>query len=370
MRGFSPWMVIAWLLVLTGSASATAAPMQQQGERCFTEADYCIDGRIRSYWEQNGGLPVFGLPITPLQEEEIGGEVVQVQWFERNRLELHPENEPPFDVLLGLLGAEAVQREGFPTDLQSHREGDCRYFAETGFNVCGDFLATWQANGLDMGDSGVSAMESLALFGLPVTGEFEMELSDGNTYTVQWFERARFERHPENEPPFNVQLGLLGVEAGPTPGTAVEPADPTPDVTVPPGDPAAQTLARFLQAMHAGRYADAVPLYAGSYDRLRQQHPDVATDDYATLLERACTPESGHQCLQPHTIAVWENPQGPAFEPGDQGYLVTFLDANGDVFTVIRPSVEGGAEEVSEFPFRVSPDGETFVVRNLPPYVP
>jgi serpin B len=37
-------------------------------------------------------------------------------------------------------------------------------------------------------------------------------LGDGNTYTVQWFERARLELHPENEPPYHVLPGLLGVQ--------------------------------------------------------------------------------------------------------------------------------------------------------------
>jgi hypothetical protein len=41
-------------------------------------------------------------------------------------------------------------------------------------------------------------------------------LSDGNEYQVQYFERARFELHPENEPPFNVLLGLLGREVSGT----------------------------------------------------------------------------------------------------------------------------------------------------------
>ncbi len=67
-----------------------------------------IAGRIREYWERNGGLPVFGFPITPLQQERVEGQLVQVQWFERNRLELHPENARPYDVLLGRIGAERL----------------------------------------------------------------------------------------------------------------------------------------------------------------------------------------------------------------------------------------------------------------------
>lgn len=33
-------------------------------------------------------------------------------------------------------------------------------------------------------------------------------------YQVQWFERARFELHPENPAPYQVLLGLLGNEVG------------------------------------------------------------------------------------------------------------------------------------------------------------
>ena len=35
--------------------------------------------------------------------------------------------------------------------------------------------------------------------------------TDGKTYTVQYFERAVFEAHPENKAPFDVLLSLLGV---------------------------------------------------------------------------------------------------------------------------------------------------------------
>jgi hypothetical protein len=42
---------------------------------------------------------------------------------------------------------------------------------------------------------------------------------------VQWFERARFEQHPENPPPHNVLLGLLGNEVH---GPAAPPSLPPP----------------------------------------------------------------------------------------------------------------------------------------------
>jgi hypothetical protein len=142
-----------------------------------------------------------------------------VQWFERNRLELHPENDPPYDVLLGRLGVEVLEQrerdwQSFPAD-GAPQEG-CRYFEASGQNVCGEILDAWRADGLDLdqdGQSGENEAENLALFGIPISQPRTETLEDGNEYTVQWFERARFEIHPDNPPEFRVLLGLLGREA-------------------------------------------------------------------------------------------------------------------------------------------------------------
>jgi hypothetical protein len=175
-----------------------------------------MSGRIRQYWEQNGGLTVFGYPITPQQEETIEGTTLQVQWFERNRLELHPENEPPYDVLLGRLGVDLLEQQGRDWRNFEKSEGPqdgCVYFEDTGHNVCGDILEAWRADGLELdGQPGYIQGENLALFGLPISGVVTEQLSDGNEYQVQWFERARFELHPENDPPYHVLIGLLGNE--------------------------------------------------------------------------------------------------------------------------------------------------------------
>lgn len=213
-----------FLLIPTITKHVTA----QTDERCFPETGFCIAGPIRNFWERNGGLAVFGFPITPQQEELIEGRSLQVQWFERNRLEIHPDNAPPYNVQLGRLGADRLTQQGrdwaaFP---QSAAQTECRFFAETGHNVCGDILSLWRSNGLELdGVSGTSEAENLALFGLPLSAAQTETLSNGREYTIQWFERARFEIHPENEPPFNVLLGLLGNEirdtGGKTPSTAI-----------------------------------------------------------------------------------------------------------------------------------------------------
>src|SRR5690242_15685692 len=140
--------MLGLLLLFTLLPYATAEA--QTGERCFPETGYCIAGRIREFWEQNGGLAVFGLPIAAQHEELIEGKPIQVQWFQRNRLELHPENARPYDVLLGRLGNDRLIQEGrdwfqFP---KTAPQNGCRFFPETGHNVCGDILAAWHANGL------------------------------------------------------------------------------------------------------------------------------------------------------------------------------------------------------------------------------
>ncbi len=77
------------------------------------------------------------------------------------------------------------------------------YFPETGHTIKGRFLAVWEQRG------------GLAQFGYPLDEEFpEVSELDGRPYTVQYFERAVFEYHPEYMgSPADVQLSLLGLYA-------------------------------------------------------------------------------------------------------------------------------------------------------------
>lgn len=212
-RLFYPLRLLLMISLVLIPATAQPVIRAQTAERCFAETDFCIAGRIREFWEQNGGLPVFGYPIGPQQAQAIEGQTLEVQWFQRNRLELHPANERPYDVLLGRLGADALEQQNrdWQTFPKSEAQSGCRFFRETGQRACGPILDLWQANGLELdGIAGTSEAESLALFGMPLSPPQTETLDDGNEYTVQWFERARFELHPENNPPFNVLLGLLG----------------------------------------------------------------------------------------------------------------------------------------------------------------
>jgi hypothetical protein len=192
-------------------------------QRTFPETGKTVSGDFLAYWNANGGLAQQGLPLTDLISEvnPSDGKTYQVQYFERARFELHPENQPPYRVLLGLLGSEQF-RAKYPGGRAGGNTGDV-CFQETGRCVRGRFFAYWQANG------------GLAQQGLPISDEFdEVSPTDGKIYRVQYFERARFEAHPENAAPYDVLLGLLGREQLQNRPPVATPVDPSWGPSFPP----------------------------------------------------------------------------------------------------------------------------------------
>lgn len=161
----------------------------QTDRRCFNETGKCISGAVRQYWERNGGLAVFGFPITDeATETNAEGFTGPTQWFERDRL----ENQGTRGVLAGRLGAQKLALEGRPWEglpKVSGAAAGCRFFPETGHSLCPPFRAYWENNG------------GLARFGFPISEPVTERNGDGYTGTFQWFERRRMEVHPENRPP-------------------------------------------------------------------------------------------------------------------------------------------------------------------------
>ena len=206
-------------------------------EHCFPETNTCINGLLGLYWQESGSFPIFGFPITNARNETNldTGQSYLTQWFERSRLELHPENLAPYDVLLGRLGSDELHRVGRNWQAEPRERGPkqgCLWFDQTGHNVCDQasplgFKTYWETHGLKFdGTPGTSYQESLALFGLPLTVPQMETNGNGDTVLTQWFERARFEWHPNNPAAFRVLLGLLGGEVQLANASAPAPAPP------------------------------------------------------------------------------------------------------------------------------------------------
>jgi Zn-dependent protease len=165
----------------------------------FSETRFFVSQPILAYWQANGGLARFGYPISDELTERVDGseETYRAQYFERARLEVHARVPSSAGDVVVLGRAGALLRTPQPP---AEPRADARFFPETGHNLGGVFLGYWESNG------------GLASFGFPITEELvERNPADGKDYTVQYFERARFEYHPEAAgTPAEVQLGLLG----------------------------------------------------------------------------------------------------------------------------------------------------------------
>lgn len=207
------------------SSSRTSTGTEGSDWRFFPETQHYLHLGFNAYWDHNGGLPVFGFPLTEEFEQtavfEQDSPTVSVnrtvQIFERQGFEWHPEHAgTPYEVLLGRLGFEAAERAGLldGEPFQRRSTGDitpshCTSFAETGHLLCMEFLGFWMSRGLELGDEGVSFRESLALFGYPISEPF---IDPETGAVVQYFERAVFELHPDNPEPYQVLLRHLGRE--------------------------------------------------------------------------------------------------------------------------------------------------------------
>ncbi len=100
---------------------------------------------------------------------------------------------------LSVIVLTSVSQPMQPLHSLARDSNSCRTFKETGKTVCGRFLAFWQSYG------------TLPIFGYPISNSFEEKSElDAKKYTIQYFERAVFELHPENKPPYDVMLARLG----------------------------------------------------------------------------------------------------------------------------------------------------------------
>lgn len=186
-------MIIALMLLLVVVSNSSA---QGLVERYFDETGHTVRGRFLTFFDKYGGLAIFGYPITEEFPDPKSGLIVQ--YFQRARLELNPNNPERFQVQLGLLGDEL--KYGQPrlplSQIPSPTNPGCYYFPQTGHSVCNAFLDYFRAHG------------GLDVFGYPIA-EYKVE----SDRIVQAFQRARMEWRPELATGQKVQLTTLGLFA-------------------------------------------------------------------------------------------------------------------------------------------------------------
>jgi hypothetical protein len=164
---------------------------QTSNMRYFPETGHSVRGEFLEFFETHGGLAVFGYPLT----DEFTQDGRRVQYFQKVRMEWHPEFPEPYNVQLGLLGDELGYRKPpiSSAEIPPANYPQRRYYPKTGHTVSFAFLDYFDEHG------------GLDVFGYPIT-EFLIERG----HIVQYFQRACLEWHPENTHPYKVQLGLLG----------------------------------------------------------------------------------------------------------------------------------------------------------------
>jgi len=183
-------------------------PAAKEGQY-FAATGHTLRGALLDFWQTNGGLYRFGYPLTEeiIEPQPGSGRPRIVQYFDRTRLEHYPEySGTPYEVQMGNLGHTAmIQQPQQPRRIHAQPAGgpnETRFFAETGYSIAPPFRAIWEHHG------------GLQLIGYPISPPFaQTDPSNGRTYTVQYFERARIEHFPATDSnPAKVEFGLLGRE--------------------------------------------------------------------------------------------------------------------------------------------------------------
>lgn len=215
LRGFAAWRLghegaDTWPLIknLVVPTKPVPSPGPNTSYRTYyPQTGHTLSGVFKRYWDKYGGLAQFGYPWTEEFDEPSPsepGKSFTVQYYERNRFEYHPEFAgTQYEVLLGLLGRQVTAgRENEPPfqRVSNPNKPGVNYYEQTGHTLGGAFKNYWEKNG------------GLFIYGYPISEEFqEVNPADGKTYTVQYFERNRFEFHPEFAgTKYEVLMGLLG----------------------------------------------------------------------------------------------------------------------------------------------------------------
>ncbi len=213
--GFAAMLALI-VALLPPTATARAADWAPPDVVYFPTTQHQLAEPFLSFWRDNGRTALIGEPIS----EAITANGITLQYFEKARLELHGD-----EIIRGAVGTEYLQARKITASERPNRprllrgdefdepasnpftrlltvalpnEQDHRFFAETGHTLNSSFKLAWEQGGV-------------ARYGYPLSEEFaEVSPIDGKLYTTQYFERARFEYHPEVSANYSVVLTPIG----------------------------------------------------------------------------------------------------------------------------------------------------------------
>jgi hypothetical protein len=213
MRGTKsllPVVVVAAALIV--SVPVTHPHAQTGTCEYFATTGHYVCDEFLDFFNTWGGLDIFGYPVTEGYVDPRLGR--WVQYFQNSRMEMHPENDDPYKVLLGLLIDEMGYSYPLPSadQIPASNNNIHHYFEETGYVVSYAFLDFFRENG------------GVRVFGYP-RSQFLYE----NGHIVQYFQRARMEWHPENPPGTQMLLSPIGsmyVDRFGVPSDVIVPIDP------------------------------------------------------------------------------------------------------------------------------------------------
>ena len=187
------------------NASASAAPAStapppnasasSDGGRYFPETGHSLDPVFEPFFDGHGAVTILGHPITESYVDPYSGFLLQ--YFENARLEVGPDTQGELGVRLTELG---VLLGGWDLPLEVERfpignNPGCRYYAESGHQVCHAFLDYYESHG------------GQAVFGLPIT-----ELRFENGRMVQYYQDFRLDWYPEAQDGERIRVASLGAD--------------------------------------------------------------------------------------------------------------------------------------------------------------
>jgi len=217
-RWVSAALVLAALLLGFSPRGGNAAEWSPPDAVYFSQTGHNVAEPFLTFWRDNGRSVFVGDPIS---EPLVQGDRT-IQYFTKARLEAHGETVSRSAIgteYLTSMGIDLNERPARPRLLRGNEfdepsttpytrlksvtligeSDDHRFFPESGHTVNSSFKLAWENNG------------GLSRFGYPITEEFnEISPIDGKAYTTQYFERTRFEYHPEISNNYSVVLTPIG----------------------------------------------------------------------------------------------------------------------------------------------------------------